>query len=322
LHIAAPPWLADSIDLETVPFDELPDKLGVSEDVARLKAFIKAWVDDSADEVQQLLRWQLLARSKYFRSLTIFACHRAVSDTSVSDRLLRSAVALELLHNVSLIIDDIVDRSRYRRGKLTLHCRFGELPAIMVSGYLTAGGFALVADDEYAVRLLAELMQRLGVAECFQWRVRRQPLGVEDWRAIAGEDTGSMFEICARLGARSDRLRAYGRLLGMLYHGCDDVGDVRGLAALGGGGDEDVRDGILTLPAAIAIRSPDTAALFRRPSLDAAPELRRRMAAALPEAESYLNQLAAEARVEATRNIDQPGALLKLVAYTRALSKC
>ena len=39
-----------------------------------------------------------------------------------------------------------------------------------------------------------------GAAECLQWRLRRQPLGLEDWRAIAGEDTGSMFEICAALG--------------------------------------------------------------------------------------------------------------------------
>ena len=97
------------------------------------------------------------------------------------------------------------------------------------------------------VQLLSELVKRLGVAEVMQWRLRRQPLGVEDWRKIAGEDTGSMFEVCACLGTRSDQLRRFGALLGMLYHGCDDVGDVRGAVALGGGGKEDLRDGILTL---------------------------------------------------------------------------
>ena len=44
----------------------------------------------------------------------------------------------------------------------------------------------------------------------------------------------------------------YGLLLGMLYHGCDDVADVRGTTALGGGSEKDIVDGILTLPAAIA----------------------------------------------------------------------
>ena len=51
-------------------------------------------------------------------------------------------------------------------------------------------------------------------------------------------------------------------LLGVLYHGCDDVGDVKGLESLGGGGEEDLRDGILTLPASIAIKDPIIAELF------------------------------------------------------------
>jgi hypothetical protein len=45
------------------------------------------------------------------------------------------------------------------------------------------------------------------------------------------------------------------RPLGMLYHGCDDVADVRELPRLGGGGDEDLFDSILALPAALAIES-------------------------------------------------------------------
>src|ERR1035437_9553146 len=240
----------------TVPVTQLPQRIGVADDIERLKNFIANWLEKQNPEVQAPLRWQLLSRPKYFRPLTIFACHHATSAKPVSETLLRSVAALEIFHNVSLIVDDILDGSRSRRGRLTLHCRFGFLPALMVSGYLTAGGFDLVQKDAYSVRLLAELMQRLGVAECTQWRLRRHPLGVEDWRMIAGEDTGSMFEICARLGARDDRLRKFGLLLGLVYHGCDDVGDVRGAVALGGGGEKDVLDGILTLPAALAVRDP------------------------------------------------------------------
>jgi len=140
--------------------------------------------------------------------------------------------------------------------------------------------------------LLAELMQRLGVAECLQWRLRRKPLGVEDWRQIAGEDTGVMFETCARLGTRDDRLRKFGYLLGTLYHGCDDVADVRGATALGGGKKEDVVDGILTLPAAIATRDLNTALLFRNASPENAAEITEQLMLALPEAESYLDKIA------------------------------
>jgi geranylgeranyl pyrophosphate synthase len=232
-----------------------------------------------------------------------------------------SAAALEVIHNVSLIIDDILDRSRFRRGKLSLHCRFGFLPALMTAGYMNCAAFKLVNPDAYSVDLLAELMQRLGVAECLQWRLRRQPLGVEDWRLIAGEDTGVMFETCARLGTRDDRLRKFGYLLGTLYHGCDDVADVRGTAALGGGKKEDVIDGILTLPAAIATRDLNTALLFRNASSENAAEITERLMMALPDAELYLDKVAAEAETEALQNARFPERLLGLVQHTRALSK-
>lgn len=299
----------------------LPDRLRLADDLARLRARIAAWVEDSAPEMRATLRWQLLASSKFFRPLTIFACHRAVSDRPVSAPLMLSAVALELFHNVSLIVDDILDRSRFRRGKLTLHCRYGELRALMTAGYITAGVFKLVAADAYAGRLLAELMQRLGIAECLQWRLRRQPLGVTDWRAIASEDTGSMFEVCARLGTRNDRLRLFGRLLGILYHGCDDVADVRGGSALGGGGHEDLRDGILTLPAAIAIQQARVAALFEAHNGRNGSRLQKQFKGALPKAERYLDQVAGEAADEALEHAENPEILRELIRHTRALSR-
>ena len=294
--------------------------LGVADDLRRLRSHIVAWTEQSERDIREPLHWQLLAPAKYFRPLTIFVCRRSVSPGIVPTVVMRSAVALELFHNVSLIVDDILDRSRFRRGRLTLHCRFGELRAWMTAGYLTAGGFAMVAGDDYATRLLAELMQRLGVAECVQWRLRRRPLTVSDWRAIAGEDTGSMFEICARLGTRDSRLRRYGRMLGILYHGCDDVADARGAQALGGGGDEDIRDGILTLPAALALRDPRVAALFRAPTNGAARRLRRKFAEVLPQAERYLDEIAADAVGDARRHAERADALVTLVRHTRALA--
>jgi len=300
---------------------ELPETLDLVPDVERLKKIISDWTNQCDKEVRDIVRRQMSARAKYFRPVTIFACHRSVSEQDLPRSLLSSAVALELIHNVSLIVDDILDRSRFRRGNLSLHCRYGFLPALMTAGYINCAAFKLVATDGYSVRLLAELMQRLGVAECLQWRLRRQPLGVEDWRQIAGEDTGVMFETCARLGTRNDRLRKFGYLLGTLYHGCDDVADVRGTTALGGGKKEDVVDGILTLPAAIATRDLKTALLFRNASLENAAEIMDQLMLALPEAESYLDKIAAEAETEALANARFPERLVALVHHTRALSR-
>lgn len=297
----------------------LPERLGLTDEVARVKLLLRDWADQCDPEMNVMIRRQLGARAKHFRPVTTLACARAVNDLFPDGLVMRSAAAVELLHNVTLIVDDILDRSRYRRGELSLHCRFGSLPALMVSGYITAAATSFVAEDRYAVELLSELMQRLGVAECYQWRLRRQPLGVEDWRIIAGRDTGTMFEICARLGTRDDRLSRFGLLLGLLYHGCDDVADIRGATALGGGSESDILDGILTLPAAVAIRDPATAILFKQGQRESIDILTERLSAAIPEAERELDRIADEAAAEA-RTARDPRRLLELIEYTRALS--
>jgi geranylgeranyl pyrophosphate synthase len=299
---------------------ELPKFLGLTNDKQRLTVLIDGWAQRCDPEVRDIVSRQLTGPAKHFRPMTLLACHYSCTNDGLPDLVLRCAAAVELLHNATLVVDDIVDRSRHRRGALSLHCRFGTLRALMVAGYMMSAGVELVADDPYSVRLLAQLTKRLSVAECLQWNVRRRPLGVEDWRAIAAEDTGSMFEICAQLGTRDDRLRLFGRLLGILYHGCDDVADVRGTSALGGGREKDISDGILTLPAAIAIRSPRTAALFRRASPAAHGELVAQLAAALPEADRVLDQIASEAEAEASRSVPDPRRLHRLVRHTRALS--
>jgi geranylgeranyl pyrophosphate synthase len=298
-------------------------ELGFAEDIRRLQAELAAWIASASEEVRDALVWQFQSGSKYFRPLTVFSCYHAVYRGAIPPELIRSAAVLEMFHNVSLIIDDIVDESPSRRGVATLHRKFGTLPALMVSGFIVADGYRLVRHDPHDVGLLSELLTRLGIAECMQWRLRRQPLGVEDWRRIAGEDTGTMFEVCACLGTRTEELRRFGHLLGMLYHGCDDVGDVRGAAALGGGGEEDLRDGILTLPAALAIRDPQVATRFLRPqpSDEDLRALAQSFTERLPEAERYLDTIADDARQEARRVSPNAGPLLALVDRTRSLSK-
>lgn len=164
-------------------------------------------------------------------------------------------------------------------------------------------------------------MSRLGAAEIAQWNSRTMPRGVEDWRKLAQEDTGSMFEVAACLGDRSEGLRHFGGLLGTLYHACDDVSDVRGTEALGGGGEEDIRDGILTLPAAIAVREPVIAEMFRDPNPENYDALAEAFRAALPEAEAELDRIAASAIAEANRFARNPKKLITLVDRTRALGE-
>jgi geranylgeranyl pyrophosphate synthase len=302
---------------------DIVSALGFGPEVERLRQLIQAWVESADRSMREMLHWQFDQRSKYFRPLTIFACHRARHGTDIPEVLIRRAVVLEMMHNVTLIIDDILDQSPMRRGVATLHCHFGLLPSLMASGYIAAEGYRMSSERAYDIELFSELLKRLGVAECEQWDSRRRPADYGDWQALAREDTGSMFETCACLAAQDGSLRQFGRLLGMVYHGCDDVADVKGLESLGGGGEDDLRDGILTLPAALAIQDPAIRDLFCLPAPSQA-ELHRiadAMQSQLPDAEKKLDQLARKAKWEAQLNTRDPTCLYALVDHTRALSR-
>jgi geranylgeranyl pyrophosphate synthase len=314
---------SDVLSGDALSSDGLIAELGAAEEVRSLRERLARWLETVDDELREPLTWALAGTPKHFRPLTLFACHRAIHEAPEREQTVELAFAVELIHNMSLVIDDVLDGSSARRGSATVEGRFGRLPALMASGYLVADAFEAVAGDPFAVRHLSELLRRLGSAECLQWRLRRQPLGVEDWLRIAGEDTGSMFEICAVLGARSQRLRRYGHLLGVLYHGCDDVADQRGLESLGGGGEEDIRDGILTLPAALAIRDPDIRELFGvdDDDRDRLATLADACRARLEDAEEVLARIAGSARAGARRFGADPEPLLALVEEVSQLSR-
>ena len=297
--------------------------LGFEDEMDRVRNLLNGWIEQVGQDLKPLLQWQFVEGSKYFRPLTIFGCYRAAIGGEIPDSMIRSAAVLEMMHNMTLIVDDILDHSDERRGIPSLHAKFGMLPALMASGFIVAEGFEMSAEDPHDIRLFADLVKRLGVAECAQWRLRRQPLGVADWEDIAGEDTGSMFETCACLATRDESLRRFGRLIGMLYHGCDDVGDVKGLEGLGGGGEEDLRDGILTLPASLAIQDREICDMFCKPDPSPAEldRIKHAMIAQLPAADAHLDKLAKDAKWQAQTKTSDPKVLEELVDYTRELSR-
>jgi len=363
--------------------------LRLEADMERLKDAIVRWRQRADPFVREMLDHQFDCDAKYFRPLTVFSCHRAISSRPVPDSLITSAQVVEMFHNVSLIIDDLVDRSEMRRGKPTMHNKYDELTAYMVAGYIVADGYDLLArqvvdecDDRYPqhpqrtgadlpnarsgaatttepsarsvfrkryaaakpdamqpgesepdldwvgpvrfdLRLLSELLKRLAVAECLQWQNRKRWLGLSDWYWLAREDTGSMFEVCACLGARNQRLRRFGRLLGTLYHGCDDVADLFQHKDLGGGGDEDLEEGILTLPAALAIRDEKVRRLFEsgdRKDETVKAKLLAAYKAQADNAHRELDRLADMAKREARAQSSAPEPLILLVAHTRNLA--
>lgn len=178
-----------------------------------------------------------------------------------SARLVRSAVAVELIHSASLVHDDVLDRAPTRRGQPTVFAAAGRTVATAAGDLLFSRAFAELAAGGEAddVRALSVASSALVEGELMQredaWDVA---VPLARYLERCELKTGSLFEAACRLGALAgggpaDGLAAFGRSIGLAFQLLDDVLDVSGPASrTGKARGTDLLDGTVTLPLILA----------------------------------------------------------------------
>ena len=141
------------------------------------------------------------------------------------------AVGVELVHNASLVVDDIIDESDLRRGVDSAWAAFGHGPAIVTSDGLLGEAFALFSADEGAMQVVSEAMVELGEGEATELVV--EPTTEAEYMELARRKTGALFRAAAELGAIAAdadpyTVEAFGRYaerVGIAFQIRDDVLD-------------------------------------------------------------------------------------------------
>ena len=148
-------------------------------------------------ELSEELAHVALAGGKRVRpAVTILACEACGGD---ADAAVDFAVAVELVHNASLVVDDIIDRSDIRRGTPSAWAEYGYGPAIIASDGLLGEAFALLSVNDQAMQVVAESMVELGEGEATELVAR--PTNEREYMELARRKTGALFRAAAELGA-------------------------------------------------------------------------------------------------------------------------
>ena len=172
---------------------------------------------------------------------------------------LAAGVAVELVHTATLVHDDLIDRARYRRGRMSAWARHGPAAARAAGDYLFARAFAELSatGDLEAVRLLADATLALARGEALQRAQTHDPdTTVESYLERCALKTGKLFEGACRLGSGGDPgLGAFGLALGIAFQIADDILDCSGeTIETGKIAGTDLREGTPTLPLILAAR--------------------------------------------------------------------
>ena len=161
-------------------------------------------------------------------TVTVLVCDALDGDTSEA---LDYAVGIELVHNASLVIDDIIDESELRRGTPAAWTEYGYGPAITASDGLIGEAFALFSTNERAMQAVAESMVELGEGEAME--LVGEPVNEEEYMELARRKTGALFRAAAELGAIAadadaftvEAFGQYAERVGVAFQMRDDVLD-------------------------------------------------------------------------------------------------
>ena len=215
------------------------NELTAIEILSRTKALVRPALDAAthrlSPDIQPLVSYHLAAGGKYMRAnLALLSANAAGADEQVG---LIGALAMEFVHNFSLIHDDIMDRDETRRHEPTLWAKYGIGPALIAGDAISTLAFQLLLEEPTpervaAARRLAEAVQAMiaGQAEDIASEAQAS-LTLDECLHMAAGKTGALLGCAASIGAvlaggddaLVNALSEYGEHLGLAFQAIDDV---------------------------------------------------------------------------------------------------
>jgi len=310
---------------------------GLRERMARTELHLERVTAEAGAPLASHANATITAGGKRLRPLLVVLAAESAGgppDTAEGEeRLVRAAVAVELVHSATLVHDDLIDGAQLRRGRPTVAAVAGREVAIATGDLLFSRAFAELARNEDAAQLraLSDASSALAVGELLQREdAYASHVAVERYLKRCELKTAALFEAACRLGALTavegssalaDALGAFARRIGLAFQMLDDVLDVSGpVERTGKSRGTDLLDGTVTLPFILAREHEQELASFDLASLDGpeqAEALCERIAAtgALDEAREQALAVVAEAKAGLPAILpDGRSALLDLVA--------
>ena len=200
-------------------------------------------------------------KGKQIRPMFVFLS--AMACGGITDASHRGAGLIELLHTATLVHDDVVDDSNYRRGFFSINALWKNKIAVLVGDYLLSRGLLLSVDngDFNLLKLVSEAVKEMSEGELLQIeKARRLDITEEVYYDIIRQKTATLIASCCAVGAASagsspetiQLLKEFGSLTGMAFqikddlfdYGSDDVGKPLGI---------DIKEKKMTLPLIYAL---------------------------------------------------------------------
>lgn len=241
-------------------FDEIQSRL--APELARMNDIIRDTLATPNELMNQVVTGYLRTKGKQIRPLLVMLSAKFFG--GVTPDTLYAAAALEMLHNASLIHDDVVDETSIRRGLPTVNKIWGNHMAVLVGDFFVSNALAAGIRTGHisVISALSDLGKELSLGEVDQiCNVREHHFDEKHYLDMIDKKTASLFLNCVRMGAETAGavekdyapLVEYARLLGLAFQIRDDIFDYFDDKSIGKPTGNDLREGKVTLPLLYAL---------------------------------------------------------------------
>ena len=194
--------------------------------------------------LNESMEYSLLAGGKRLRPILVIATYELFKHDY--DICIPYAVAIEMVHNFSLIHDDLpgIDNDDFRHGKLTNHKKYNEATAILAGDGLLNNAYIVISEDlkntknehELDIKLrvfneFANAVDRMIAGEYVDTEFEGKPISEEYLDYMHENKTGALLRLCVRMGAiladckneDLDKLTKYAEKIGLAFQIKDDI---------------------------------------------------------------------------------------------------
>ena len=233
-------------------------------ELTRLDELISSSLDSSNTLMNQVIGTYLRHKGKQLRPMLVMLTARLFG--GVNENVLTAAASVEILHNASLIHDDVVDDSSQRHGQETINGMWDNHVAVLVGDFFVSNALRLAARtaDLRVINTIADLGKLLSLGEMDQiYNARYHELNEEAYFKVISHKTASLFVSCVAMGGYCtgaddesiEAMRRFAELFGLCFQIKDDIFDYFDSKAIGKPTGNDLREGKVTLPLLHALNS-------------------------------------------------------------------
>ena len=240
-------------------------------DLSLINSIIIDKLDSDVPLVQEIASHLILSGGKRLRPLLTSCSFQMCKDSNDDERkYIGLAAAVEFIHAATLLHDDVIDKSKNRRGSLSANEVWGNNTSVLVGDFLFSRAFQLMAKygNIAVLKILSDTSVVISEGEILEIQNDKDPTINEDiyFKVINGK-TASLFSAACQVGAmcakinqeKIDALKSFGTNFGMSFQLIDDAIDYSSSTTmLGKNVGDDFKEGKITLPIILAyLRSND-----------------------------------------------------------------